>query len=70
MPEYLAKRFGGNRLRVYFALMSLVLYIFTKLSVSSINSSFARQTNPSEISSSVALYLGHLCAVNTEHPYG
>uniref|UniRef100_A0A8C9YUS4 Solute carrier family 5 member 3 n=1 Tax=Sander lucioperca TaxID=283035 RepID=A0A8C9YUS4_SANLU len=33
MPEYLSKRFGGNRLKVYFAALSLILYIFTKLSV-------------------------------------
>ena len=33
MPEYLSKRFGGERLRVYFTLLSLVLYIFTKCSV-------------------------------------
>uniref|UniRef100_A0A8K9XQ79 Solute carrier family 5 member 3a n=1 Tax=Oncorhynchus mykiss TaxID=8022 RepID=A0A8K9XQ79_ONCMY len=33
MPEYLAKRFGGRRLKVYFAALSLLLYIFTKLSV-------------------------------------
>ncbi|XP_072295709.1 sodium/myo-inositol cotransporter-like [Eucyclogobius newberryi] len=33
MPEYLSKRFGGYRLKVYFAILSLVLYIFTKLSV-------------------------------------
>ncbi|XP_056157149.1 sodium/myo-inositol cotransporter-like [Lampris incognitus] len=33
MPEYLAKRFGGKRLKVYFASLSLLLYIFTKLSV-------------------------------------
>ncbi|XP_055019741.1 sodium/myo-inositol cotransporter-like [Boleophthalmus pectinirostris] len=33
MPEYLSKRFGGKRLKVYFATLSLVLYIFTKLSV-------------------------------------
>ncbi|XP_060586302.1 sodium/myo-inositol cotransporter-like [Ruditapes philippinarum] len=32
MPEYLTKRFGGERLRVYFALLSLILYIFTKCS--------------------------------------
>ncbi|XP_046556701.1 sodium/myo-inositol cotransporter-like [Haliotis rubra] len=32
MPEYLAKRFGGNRLRVYYAVLSLILYIFTKCS--------------------------------------
>lgn len=33
MPEYLAKRYGGRRLQVYFAVLSLILYIFTKLSV-------------------------------------
>ncbi|XP_023145515.2 sodium/myo-inositol cotransporter-like [Amphiprion ocellaris] len=33
MPEYLSKRYGGRRLKVYFAALSLVLYIFTKLSV-------------------------------------
>ncbi|XP_027863798.1 sodium/myo-inositol cotransporter-like [Xiphophorus couchianus] len=33
MPEYLCKRFGGKRLKVYFAALTLVLYIFTKLSV-------------------------------------
>lgn len=33
MPEYLSKRYGGRRLKVYFAMLSLVLYIFTKLSV-------------------------------------
>lgn len=32
MPEYLTKRFGGTRLRVYFAILSLILYIFTKCS--------------------------------------
>ncbi|XP_046903060.1 sodium/myo-inositol cotransporter [Hypomesus transpacificus] len=33
MPEYLSKRYGGDRLKVYFACLSLLLYIFTKLSV-------------------------------------
>ncbi|XP_012695993.2 solute carrier family 5 member 3a [Clupea harengus] len=33
MPEYLSKRFGGKRLKIYFAALSLILYIFTKLSV-------------------------------------
>lgn len=33
MPEFLSKRYGGRRLKVYFAVLSLVLYIFTKLSV-------------------------------------
>ncbi|RVE57895.1 hypothetical protein OJAV_G00203870 [Oryzias javanicus] len=33
MPAYLSKRFGGNRLKVYFACLSVLLYVFTKLSV-------------------------------------
>lgn len=33
MPEFLSKRYGGRRLKVYFAVLSLMLYIFTKLSV-------------------------------------
>uniref|UniRef100_A0A673BCA1 Sodium/myo-inositol cotransporter n=1 Tax=Sphaeramia orbicularis TaxID=375764 RepID=A0A673BCA1_9TELE len=32
-PQYLSKRYGGRRLKVYFAALSLILYIFTKLSV-------------------------------------
>lgn len=34
MPEYLKKRFGGQRIRVYLSVLSLFLYIFTKISVS------------------------------------
>ncbi|XP_033116002.1 sodium/myo-inositol cotransporter-like isoform X2 [Anneissia japonica] len=33
LPEYMKKRFGGQRIRVYLACLSLVLYIFTKISV-------------------------------------
>ncbi|KAJ8252976.1 hypothetical protein GJAV_G00207790 [Gymnothorax javanicus] len=33
MPDYLSKRYGGNRLKMYFAGLTLLLYIFTKLSV-------------------------------------
>ncbi|XP_030671070.1 sodium/glucose cotransporter 1 isoform X3 [Nomascus leucogenys] len=32
MPEYLRKRFGGQRIQVYLSLLSLLLYIFTKIS--------------------------------------
>ncbi|XP_074640673.1 sodium/glucose cotransporter 4-like isoform X2 [Tubulanus polymorphus] len=32
MPEYLRKRFGGQRIRVYLAILALLLYIFTKIS--------------------------------------
>uniref|UniRef100_H3B8V3 Solute carrier family 5 member 9 n=1 Tax=Latimeria chalumnae TaxID=7897 RepID=H3B8V3_LATCH len=32
MPEYLKKRFGGQRIRIYMSILSLILYIFTKIS--------------------------------------
>ncbi|KAF7239841.1 Sodium/glucose cotransporter 1 [Varanus komodoensis] len=32
MPEYLRKRFGGKRIQVYLSVLSLCLYIFTKIS--------------------------------------
>jgi len=32
MPEYMRKRFGGQRIRVYLSVLSLLLYVFTKLS--------------------------------------
>uniref|UniRef100_A0A8B9LWD6 Sodium/glucose cotransporter 1-like n=1 Tax=Astyanax mexicanus TaxID=7994 RepID=A0A8B9LWD6_ASTMX len=32
MPEYLKKRFGGQRIRIYLSLLSLILYVFTKIS--------------------------------------
>ncbi|XP_070207628.1 sodium/glucose cotransporter 4-like [Littorina saxatilis] len=31
MPEYMFKRFGGRRIRVYLAIMSLALYVTTKI---------------------------------------
>ena len=34
MPEYLRKRFGGQRIRVYHSVVSLLLYIFSKIAVS------------------------------------
>ena len=33
MPEYIKKRFGGDRIRMYLAVLSLLLYVFTKISV-------------------------------------
>ncbi|XP_066272493.1 sodium/myo-inositol cotransporter 2-like isoform X1 [Branchiostoma lanceolatum] len=33
MPEYLKKRYGGNRLQVFLAILVLFIYIFTKISV-------------------------------------
>lgn len=32
MPEYMRKRFGGQRIRVYLAAVTLLLYVFTKIS--------------------------------------
>ncbi|XP_073400466.1 sodium/glucose cotransporter 4 isoform X2 [Dendrobates tinctorius] len=32
MPEYLEKRFGGRRIRIYMSVLSLILYIVTKIS--------------------------------------
>ncbi|XP_014442853.1 sodium/glucose cotransporter 4 [Tupaia chinensis] len=32
MPQYLKKRFGGQRIQVYLSVLSLILYIFTKIS--------------------------------------
>ena len=32
MPEYLKRRFGGRRIRVYLSCLALLLYIFTKIS--------------------------------------
>ena len=34
MPEYVRKRFGGQRIRVYLAVLALLLSVFTKISVS------------------------------------
>ncbi|XP_064616988.1 sodium/glucose cotransporter 4-like [Liolophura sinensis] len=33
MPEYLKKRYGGKRLRIYLSVLSLVVYIITKISI-------------------------------------
>lgn len=33
LPEYMSKRFGGQRIRIYLAFLSLFLYVFTKISV-------------------------------------
>uniref|UniRef100_A0A671RCT4 Sodium/glucose cotransporter 1 n=1 Tax=Sinocyclocheilus anshuiensis TaxID=1608454 RepID=A0A671RCT4_9TELE len=32
MPEFLKKRFGGQRIRIYLSVLSLFLYVFTKIS--------------------------------------
>ena len=35
MPEYMRKRFGRQRIRVLLSVLSLLIYVLTKLSVSS-----------------------------------
>ncbi|XP_067119222.1 sodium/glucose cotransporter 4-like [Centruroides vittatus] len=32
MPEYLRKRFGGRRIRIYLAVLAFLIYVFTKIS--------------------------------------
>lgn len=32
MPEYLQKRFGGDRIRIFLSILSLILYVSTKIS--------------------------------------
>ncbi|XP_062577224.1 sodium/glucose cotransporter 4-like [Saccostrea cucullata] len=34
LPEYMEKRFGGHRIRIYLSVLALILYIVTKLAVS------------------------------------
>ena len=34
LPEYISRRYGGKRLRMWLSVVSLLLYIFTKISVS------------------------------------
>ena len=33
LPEYMVKRFGGKRISTYLSVLSMILYIFTKISV-------------------------------------
>jgi sodium/glucose cotransporter 1 len=40
MPEYVKKRFGGDRIRIYLSILSLMLYIFTKISVSKLKKNY------------------------------
>lgn len=36
VPEYIHRRFGGQRIRVWLSTLSMFLYVFTKVSVSTI----------------------------------
>lgn len=42
MPEYLQRRFGGERIRMYLSGLSLLLSIFTKISVSTLCSALGQ----------------------------
>nr|XP_006811722.1 PREDICTED: sodium/myo-inositol cotransporter-like [Saccoglossus kowalevskii] len=59
MPEYLSKRFGGRRIRVYYACLSLALYILVKISVDIYSASlFIEVTIGWNLYASVLLILG------------
>ncbi|XP_065565912.1 sodium/myo-inositol cotransporter-like, partial [Artemia franciscana] len=59
LPEYMTKRFGGQRIRIYLAIISMVLYIFTKISVDMYSGAlFIQQALNWSIYGSIALLLG------------
>ncbi|MBZ3878678.1 Sodium/nucleoside cotransporter [Sciurus carolinensis] len=59
MPQYLRKRFGGHRIRLYLSVLSLFLYIFTKISVDMFSGAvFIQQALGWNIYASVIALLG------------
>ncbi|KAF6271749.1 solute carrier family 5 member 2 [Rhinolophus ferrumequinum] len=59
MPQYLRKRFGGQRIRLYLSVLSLFLYIFTKISVDMFSGAvFIQQALGWNIYASVIALLG------------
>lgn len=44
MPEYIQKRYGGQRMRMYLSVLSLLLSVFTKISVSRATSASSQQS--------------------------
>ncbi|XP_014981514.2 sodium/glucose cotransporter 2 isoform X1 [Macaca mulatta] len=59
MPQYLRKRFGGRRIRLYLSVLSLFLYIFTKISVDMFSGAvFIQQALGWNIYASVIALLG------------
>ncbi|XP_036923140.1 sodium/glucose cotransporter 2 isoform X1 [Sturnira hondurensis] len=59
MPQYLRKRFGGHRIRFYLSVLSLFLYIFTKISVDMFSGAvFIQQALGWNIYASVIALLG------------
>ena len=59
MPEYLRKRFGGQRIRVYLSVMALLLSIFTKVAVSFLIDLFVNNTTVTKLTYST--YLSTYC---------
>ena len=60
MPEYLKLRFGGERIRVYLAVLALLLSIFTKISVSLLIYSTFKKLSISILTLKADLYAGAL----------
>uniref|UniRef100_A0A8U8BNI6 Uncharacterized protein n=1 Tax=Geospiza parvula TaxID=87175 RepID=A0A8U8BNI6_GEOPR len=59
MPEYLGRRFGGARIRLYLALLSLGLYVSTKISVDMYSGAlFIREALGWDLYGSVGALLG------------
>ncbi|GAB0193145.1 sodium/glucose cotransporter 4 [Grus japonensis] len=63
MPEYLQKRFGGQRIQIYMSILSLILYIFTKISV-------CIQLNATLVSRAGVIVQRSLSAKNLSHAKG
>ncbi|XP_073217892.1 sodium/mannose cotransporter SLC5A10 [Lepidochelys kempii] len=57
MPEYLQRRFGGERIRMYLSVLSLLLSIFTKISVIVQRSLSAKNLSHAKAGSILASYL-------------
>ncbi|XP_015785623.1 sodium/myo-inositol cotransporter isoform X2 [Tetranychus urticae] len=65
LPEFMSKRFGGKRIQTYLALLSLLLYVFTKISVNLFSGAiFIQQARGWSIYVSVLILLA-LTAVST-----
>ena len=66
MPEYLRKRFGGQRIRIYLSVLALLLYIFTKISADLFAGAFfitqaTNQTSEAAIYVSILILLAIAC---------
>ena len=66
MPEYLRKRFGGQRIRIYLSVLALLLYIFTKISADLFAGAIfipqaTKQTSETAIYVSILILLGIAC---------